>query len=157
VIQSWRALNLYNLAKLTEPRTIQKTFYQQKWSAKSATRSYHGRHVREKQWQLMFNRRIPALVDMDVSALAKNDGSRQSAGRGSGRDDPNWLARRRPRQTPYMSMTFWPLERRLDTAVWRAMFASSVRAARQFCVHGHVRVNGKKVGRALRDGGVDNG
>lgn len=47
--------------------------------------------------------------------------------------------------TPYMQMTFAPLERRLDTAVFRALFASSVRQARQFVIHGAVKVNGKKV------------
>ncbi|KAF4998347.1 hypothetical protein FGRMN_3227 [Fusarium graminum] len=47
--------------------------------------------------------------------------------------------------TPYMQMTFAPLERRLDTAVFRAMFASSVRQARQFIIHGAVKVNGKKM------------
>lgn len=47
--------------------------------------------------------------------------------------------------TPYMQMTFAPLERRLDTAVFRALFASSVRQARQFIIHGAVKVNGKKV------------
>jgi ribosomal protein S4 len=145
VIQSWKALNLYNLATYQAPRSIQKTFYQQKWQAKSHTRTYHGRQVREKQWQLMFNRRIPAVVDMNVAQLAKNDGSRQAAGRGSGRDDPPWMVKRQPRATPYTGMTFWPLERRLDTAIFRAMFASSVRTARQFVIHGHVKVNGKKV------------
>ncbi|KAH6895226.1 hypothetical protein B0T10DRAFT_210838 [Thelonectria olida] len=47
--------------------------------------------------------------------------------------------------TPYMQMTFAPLERRLDTAVFRALFASSVRQARQFVIHGAVTVNGKKM------------
>jgi ribosomal protein S4 len=47
--------------------------------------------------------------------------------------------------TPHVQMTFAPLERRLDTAIFRALFASSVRQARQFCVHGAVKVNGKKV------------
>lgn len=47
--------------------------------------------------------------------------------------------------TPYMQMAFAPLERRLEVAMFRAMFASSPRQARQFCVHGAVRVNGKKV------------
>ncbi|KAF7556361.1 hypothetical protein G7046_g6311 [Stylonectria norvegica] len=47
--------------------------------------------------------------------------------------------------TPYMNMTFAPLERRLDTAVFRALFASSVRQARQFVIHGAVKVNGKKM------------
>lgn len=48
-------------------------------------------------------------------------------------------------RTPYMNMTFWPTERRLDTAIWRALFASSTRQARQFVVHGWVKVNGKQV------------
>ena len=47
--------------------------------------------------------------------------------------------------TPYMQMVFAPLERRLDTALFRALFASSVRQARQYCIHGAVTVNGKKV------------
>lgn len=51
----------------------------------------------------------------------------------------------RPQKTPYMHMTFWPLERRLDTAIHRALFASSVSQARQFVVHGFVKVNGKKM------------
>lgn len=93
----------------------------------------------------MFNRKIPAMVDMNLRSLASDDGSRQAAGRGSGQDDLRALSTSMLRQTPYMSNAFWPLERRLDTAVFRALFASSVRTARQFCIHGHVKVNGKKV------------
>ena len=37
------------------------------------------------------------------------------------------------------------LERRLDTAVYRAKFVPTVFAARQFVNHGHIRVNGKRV------------
>jgi small subunit ribosomal protein S4 len=37
------------------------------------------------------------------------------------------------------------LERRLDNVVWRAGLASSRTQARQLALHGHVRVNGKKV------------
>lgn len=48
-------------------------------------------------------------------------------------------------KTPYMHMTYHPTERRLDTAIFRSLFASSTRQARQFVVHGFVRVNGKKV------------
>jgi ribosomal protein S4 len=106
--------------------------------------------------------------------LAAHDGSEQAAGRGSGLTTSNVTAetfskvpalstqersRRRPlfgdvnkllsdqfnNMTPYMQMTFAPLERRLDTAVFRALFASSVRQARQFVIHGAVTVNGKKV------------
>ena len=37
------------------------------------------------------------------------------------------------------------LERRLDTVVYRAKFATTVFSARQLINHGHIRVNGKKV------------
>jgi ribosomal protein S4 len=47
--------------------------------------------------------------------------------------------------TPYMQMTYAPQERRLDLAVFRALFASSARQARQMVVHGAVKVNGVKV------------
>jgi len=87
------------------------------------------------------------VVPMDYRVLARTDGSDQAAGRGSGLDvDPEKTRRNRtPDKTPYMHMTYWPTERRLDTAIWRALFASSVRQARQFVTNGQVLVNGKKV------------
>lgn len=97
----------------------------------------------------MFSRYIPSVVPMDAKELARDDGSAQGAGRGSGKDEKisadEKSVIKRNIITPYMSMTFYPTERRLDTAVFRALFASSARQARQFCVHGFVRVNGKKV------------
>ncbi|KAI0514872.1 hypothetical protein F5B22DRAFT_223803 [Xylaria bambusicola] len=96
----------------------------------------------------MFNRRLLSVVNMDTKYMAMNDGSELAAGRGSGKDRiPRWEAESiKPRaRTPYMQMTFAPMERRLDIAVFRAMFASSARQARQFCVHGAVKVNGKVV------------
>ena len=92
----------------------------------------------------MFDRRIRSVIPMDAQYLAANDGSLESAGRGSG------LVKEAGQKTnspiPYMQMTFAPMERRLDTAIFRAMFASSARQARQFVVHGAVKVNGKQVG-----------
>jgi len=106
----------------------------------------------------MFDRRLPAVVPMDHRYLAKFDGSEMASGRGSGvqpdatklpaKTRPGRqaeLAGRKPDKTPYMHMTFGPLERRLDTAIWRALFASSAKQARQFVVHGWVKVNGKKM------------
>lgn len=100
----------------------------------------------------MFDRRLPSVVPMDYKYLARSDGSEQSYGRGAGvleeKDDPalqGGRAIRKSQKTPYMHMTFHPLERRLDTAVWRAMFASSTMQARQFVVRGGVKVNGKKM------------
>jgi small subunit ribosomal protein S4 len=37
------------------------------------------------------------------------------------------------------------LERRLDSVVWRGGLASSRAQARQFVLHGHIKVNGRKV------------
>lgn len=83
---------------------------------------------------------------MEAKYLAEFDGSEQALGRGSGLKDAPGTAREQSKwHIPYMPMTFAPTERRLDTAIWRAMFASSTRQARQFVVHGGVLVNGKKV------------
>lgn len=82
---------------------------------------------------------------MNTAQLARDDGSQISAGRGAGLDDPSGLPTSSVPRTPYTQMTFAPLERRLDVAVFRALFASSARQARQFVVHGAVTVNGKKV------------
>ena len=84
---------------------------------------------------------------MDYQYLAKHDGSEQAAGRGSGADvHPDAEPTTYPR-TPYLNMVYAPIERRLDTAIFRALFASSARQARQFVVHGYVKVNGKQVGK----------
>lgn len=153
-------------------------------------RAYHGEHINERKWEIMFKRRMLSVVNMDPEYMARNDGAEQAAGRGSGRDLPSiddvapWdqmgqtrvdkvkggalerlsypeqidmatAARHSAGQvnnqeiseglTPYMNMTFAPQERRIDVAIFRAMFASSVRQARQFVVHGAVKVNGQKV------------
>ncbi|KAL4963326.1 mitochondrial 37S ribosomal protein uS4m [Aspergillus stella-maris] len=147
--QSWSKYNLYNLTRVRAPRTMARTFFQQKWKAKSLSRDYHGEQIRESQWTRMFNRRLRSVVPMDPSLLARDDGSLASAGRGSGLEPKIETEKTRTDteklKTPYTSMTFAPLERRLDVAVFRAMFASSARQARQFVLHGAVTVNGKKM------------
>ncbi|QSS59173.1 NAM9+ protein [Histoplasma capsulatum] len=142
VLQSWNKVNLYNLKHASIPHSSSKTFFQQKWIAKSLARTYHGEQVRESQWEKMFSRRLRSVVPMDANYLARNDGSFESAGRGSGLEG---VGPRRAPLTPHMQMTFAPLERRLDVAIFRAMFASSTRQARQFVIHGSVTVNGKKM------------
>jgi ribosomal protein S4 len=84
---------------------------------------------------------------MDHRYLAAFDGSEQAQGRGSGREmsDEERKLSAPQKAIPYMHMTFAPTERRLDTAIFRALFASSARQARQFVVHGAVKVNGEKV------------
>lgn len=111
------------------------------------TRAYHGEHIREKQWKQLFTPRLPGVIHMDPKKLAESDGSEFAAGRGSGREGSkeSMDRARAPPPVPYMHMTYAPMERRLDMAVWRALFASSARQARQFVIHGMVKVNGKKV------------
>ena len=82
--------------------------------------------------------------------LAEKDGSEQAEGRGSGLESPPDQRPRSFPRTPYLNMTYAPTERRLDTAIFRALFASSTRQARQFVVHGYVKVNGKKVPSTLK-------
>ncbi|EOA87735.1 hypothetical protein ACJQWK_02330 [Exserohilum turcicum] len=153
VRQNWSRWSLYAISQLKAPNTATRSFFQQKWTAKAATRAYHGEHIREKKWKHMFKRNLPAVVPMDHRYLARHDGSEQAAGRGMGADTEEQT--RTPPMTPYMQMAYYPLERRLDTAIFRALFASSVRQARQFVVHGLVKVNGKKMiypGYALNPG-----
>ncbi|KAK5188346.1 hypothetical protein LTR16_008399, partial [Cryomyces antarcticus] len=146
VRQTWNKYNLYNLSRMTTPNASSRTFFQQKWGAKSLSRAYHGEQIREGQWTRMFRSHMPSVVPMDHKYLAQHDGSEQAAGRGSGLDLPPGEKKRALPRTPYMHMVYHPTERRLDTAIWRALFASSTRQARQFVVHGFVKVNGKKVG-----------
>lgn len=142
--QSWSKYNLYNLQRFRNPPTWNRTFFQQKWTAKALARAYHGEQVSEGQWKRMFSRRIRSVFPMNPADLAADDGSGFSAGRGSGlkkggKEAP--LAQ----PIPYTQMAFAPLERRLDVAIFRALFASSTRQARQFVIHGAVTVNGQKV------------
>lgn len=153
VRQNWSRWSLYALSQQRAPHVASRTYFQQKWTAKASTRAYHGEQIREKKWKRLFSRNLPAVVPMSHEYLARHDGSEQAAGRGMGAD--TILPPERPQRTPYMQMTYYPLERRLDTAVFRALFASSVRQARQFVIHGLVRVNGKKMpypGYALNPG-----
>ncbi|KAF2089741.1 putative 30S ribosomal subunit S4 [Saccharata proteae CBS 121410] len=144
----WSKENLYNLARQDTNLSQQNgTFFQQKWDAKSRTRAFHGEYIGEKKWQRMFKRTLPAVAPMEPRYLAQYDGSEQAKGRGSGLvyADGSGEVQVQQKSTPYMNMTFGPIERRLDMAVWRALFASSARQARQFVVHGWVKVNGKKM------------
>ena len=93
----------------------------------------------------MFRPVIRSVIPMDHRYLARSDGSEQAAGRGSGLEPaPEQKPKPFPK-TPYMNMMYAPAERRLDTAIFRSLFASSLRQARQFVVHGWVKVNGEKV------------
>lgn len=117
---SWNKYNLYNIANKRLVDLSKLTLFQQKWIAKRETRAYHGDEVTERQFKAkFFNSKLPTI----------NSGSTQKP------------------HPPVSVLTFAELERRLDFIVFRSNFASSVYAARQLCVHGKVKVNGKKVRR----------
>lgn len=145
--QSWNKYNLYNISRAQAPKVsdTDRTFFQQKWTAKALTRAYHGETIREKHWQNMFRRSIRSVVSIEPFHLARTDGSDFASGRGSGLKSLSEGKAKSFPKTPYMNMVYAPAERRLDTAIFRALFASSTRQARQFVVHGYVKVNGKKV------------
>lgn len=134
---------MYNMQRFRNPGTVNRTFFQQRWTAKALSRAYHGEQVREGQWKRMFSKRIRSVIPMNTNDLAADDGSKASAGRGSGLEKVEKGITKR--LTPYTQMAFAPLERRLDVAIFRSLFASSTRQARQFVIHGAVTVNGHKV------------
>jgi ribosomal protein S4 len=137
------------MTRIPQPRiATQRTFFQQKWAAKAEVRRYHGEYLTNRQWQNIFRHTMKASIPMNSHSLARQDGREMAMGRGSGLDGGGEHDRTIS-PVPYMSQLFWPMERRLDMAVHRAMFASSARQGRQLVLHGFVKVNGKKVGDLL--------
>lgn len=116
---SMNKLNLFNLYKKPRTNFQGKTLYQQKWSSKTDTRAYHGEHLTESRWKQLFDPKLESVAQLDASL--------------KGESVP---------PTPVTLQTFASLEKRLEFALFRAMFASSIRQARQFILAGDVRVNG---------------
>lgn len=133
---SFNKYNLFNLYKKSQISFRSKTLYQQKWTSKQETRAYHGEHLTEGRWQSTFKPQLDSVAQLDASLRG-------------GEIEP----------TPILLQTYAILEKRLDFALFRAMFASSVRQARQFILHGNVYVNGVKItspGYTLKPGDVFN-
>ncbi|KAJ8101144.1 hypothetical protein POJ06DRAFT_237294 [Lipomyces tetrasporus] len=119
---SWHKQNLYNFFK-KEAYRRSASLYQQKWESKRETRAYHGDHITENNWLGVFKKNL-------VGAETLHD-----------KDDKS--GEREP--VPIALQLYAPIERRLDMAMFRAMFASSPRQAREFISSGKVKVNGSKV------------
>ena len=118
------SMNKYNLFNLYKKHSFASnlpttSLFQQKWNAKQETRAYHGEHLTESRWKTLFNPNLETVAQLDASLRGKK------------------IA-----ETPMPLQTYAPLEKRLEVALFRAMFASSVRQARQFILGGHVTVNG---------------
>lgn len=117
---SMNKFNLFNIYKKDRVSFDRLTLFQQKFKAKQETRGYHGEHLTESRWKSVFNPSLESVAQLDASL------------KGVGR----------VQRTPLVLQTYAPLEKRLETALFRSMFASSVRQARQFILGGHVQVNG---------------
>lgn len=129
-------VNLFNMYKKNAINYKGMSLYQQKWKAKQETRAYHGEHLKESRWKTLFNPSLESVAQLDASL--------------KGVEVPN---------TPLTLQTYAVLEKRLETALFRAMFASSIRQARQFIKSGDVKVNGvviKHPAYPLRSGDVFN-
>lgn len=128
--------NLFNLYKKPPINFQGKSLYQQKWASKAETRAYHGEHLPESRWKSLFKPDLHSVAQLDASL--------------KGVEVPS---------TPIPLQTYATLEKRLEFALFRAMFASSVRQARQFIIGGNVQVNGvtiKHPSFALQSGDVFN-
>lgn len=119
---SMNKYNLFNLYKKTPVRYQGKSLFQQKWLAKQETRAYHGEHLTESRWKSLFNPNLESVAQLDASLKGVSVAP-----------------------TPFSLQTYAELEKRLEFALFRAMFASSVRQAREFIKNGHVTVNGAVV------------
>ncbi|GMG41373.1 unnamed protein product [Ambrosiozyma monospora] len=115
---SYNKHNFFNFYKKSKPNFRNMTLYQQKFASKQETRAYHGEHITEGRWQTIFEPKLKGVAQLDASLK----GSVQ--------------------HTPMVLQTFAGLEKRLDFALFRAMFASSVRQARRLILSKHVTVNG---------------
>lgn len=133
---SFNKYNLFNLYKKSQADFRSKSLYQQKWNAKQETRAYHGEHLTEGRFQTIFKGGLDSVAQLDASLKGTNVES-----------------------TPILLQTFAVLEKRLDFVLFRSMFASSIRQARQFILHGNVFVNGIRIkypGYTLKAGDIFN-
>ena len=121
---SWNKYNIYNHKtatldryKLSDQMMRKQKIYAQRVYAKRWTRKYHGQGLPER----IFRKQLFAP---DFNAVA------------GGKDN----------QPRFLWGNFYRnVERRLDTIIFRSLFATSISQARQMVIHGHVEVNGKIV------------
>lgn len=119
---SMNKYNLFNLYKKNQVRYQGKSLFQQKWVAKQETRAYHGEHLTESRWKTLFDPNLESVAQLDASLKGVDVAP-----------------------TPMVLQTYAALEKRLEFALFRAMFASSIRQAREFIKNGHVKVNGTTI------------
>lgn len=148
--QSYNKYNLFNYMTWNKARR-NGTLYQMTFSAKQETRAYHGEHLTETQFRNIFK--------SELNSVNPLQSTKQKAQQSASDSSDSSAVQQAQAPTPWALQTYVALERRLDTAVFRAMFASSIRQAAQYVVRGNVYVNGvriKQPGYVLKPGDVFN-
>src|SRR5271170_2111103 len=130
---SWNKYNLYNMrhkdltnATLLDTDIDGKKLYWQMQTGKRVTRKYHGELLRERVFKKQ-------LYSPKFNVVAGGNGGERLIWGG----------------------LYQGVERRLDTVIFRSLFATSIQQARQMVIHGHVEVNGKKVLSSTKKLGAD--
>ena len=122
---SWNKYNLYNISNARSNARYQvdsdhslrrKKLYAQQIASKRVTRKYHGQGLPERVFKSQ-------LYSPKFNVVAGGEGEERKIWGG----------------------LYQGVERRLDTIIFRSLFATSIQQARQMVIHGHVQVNGKKV------------
>ena len=157
-IQSWAPTNLYNLWQRTDPdgplrggsdfTKTRLTLFQQRWQAKKLLRGYHADHIRTKKFERWFLPSSLPVIHEDKERAREVSKWVEGRERAGGRTEDARRAKKKEfdSRAPVGSMLFGEIERRLDVLVFRACFAVSVYAARQYVVNRHVKLNGQIVG-----------
>jgi hypothetical protein len=130
---SWNKYNLYNLrhkdaanSRLLDHDIGDRKLYWQMQTGKRITRKYHGQVLQERVFKKQ-------LYSPKFNVVAGGIGGERVIWGG----------------------LYQGIERRLDTVIFRSLFATSIQQARQMVIHGHVEVNGKKVLSTTKKLGAD--
>jgi ribosomal protein S4 len=118
---SWNKYNLFNNARPVQLPLWEKNPETRNSAklpiSKRLTRKYHGQGIAERVFKTQLYR---SRFNVVAGGFHKND-------------KLIWAG------------FYAGVERRLDTVIFRSLFASSIQQARQMVIHGHVELNGKIV------------
>jgi ribosomal protein S4 len=126
------------------------TIFQQRWRSKRLTKGYHAEHLGAKAFERWFlPEALPRVRSADGTGAVSSELSKWVEGReaAGGRTAlrKKIAEMEQEASSPVGTLMFTEVERRIDTLVFRACFATSVWQARAFVVQGHVKINGRVV------------
>jgi ribosomal protein S4 len=145
---SWNRYNLYNLYKYSRQgpeREINKTAFQLRWRAKQLCSAYHAGHLTQHQFRKQRQSTLPRIQRQPQQSDTFDSGASNQA-------TMSLLP-----YPPTSMLAFAFLERRVDMALFRACFTTSIWESRSLCNTGDVWVNGQRIrtpGYLLEDGDI---